>query len=257
MRKHILLRRLIVILCLWIISQAHAVSSSPLFVWNEQSFETKLYLSMEECQQQGHTYYFLLNGFQLNPDQLTMNPEISSISISGETYYFLTAHITDQLPFDPTDDCFLKGHPFHDAQRYSAEDDESGADEHQTIDKNTILCLLGRINKGFLFRDQYGIGLTTGEIVSDSHPPAIINMVSEEKAVEIAAEALQRKYPDFNQNALHCVVIFNADFNDLRSSYYIVTFCPGEDSRINYYSVYLNALDGTIEECYFNEQSFG
>ena len=245
MRKRILLRSLFVILCLCIISQAQTVSSTPLYIWNEQSFETKLYLSMEECRQQGHTYYFLLNGFQLNPDQLTMNPEISSISISGETYYFLTAHITDQLPFDPTDDCFLKGHPFHDTQRYSAEDDESGVDEHQTIDKNTILCLLGRINKGFLFRDQYGIGLTTGE------------MVSEEKAVEIAAEALQRKFPNLNQNALHCVVIFNANFNDLRSSYYIVTFCPGEDSRINYYSVYLNALDGTIEECYFNEQSFG
>ena len=115
-----------------------------------------------------------------------------------------------------------------------------------------------KIEQGFLFRDQEGLGITTADVVS-SHGihPQIRNMLSEENAIETAAESLQNKYSAFDRSALHFVIIFIPTFHNPEQSYYIVIFYPGEDSRINYYSVYLNAIDGTIERCEFSEQSFG
>ena len=258
MNKQISMVIILNVLLFCSINSAQADQSDALYIWNADSICIRLYESVEACVNNELTTYYLLNGFQLDLDRLNMGAEISSIVFLKKPYYFKTETISNKLPFVICENCFFIGHPLHDTPRYSIDDASSPIIDNQMIIKDTNLCILGRREQGFLFCDQNGIGITTADVVSSAGiHPQIRNMLSEENAIEIAAESLQKKYSTFDLSALHSVVMFNPEYLNPEQSYYIVVFYPGEDSRINYYSVYMNAIDGTIERCEFCEQSFG
>lgn len=249
----------IIINLLCLLCPVHAADPSYLYIWDADWIGTKLYLSPESYMKDEETPYYLLNGYLIDTDHLQIGQDISMIRFYDINYYFCTKKITSHLPVsDDVNWCF-KGILVSDSLRTPINYNPDHGDDKQLLPAKTKLEVLGHIKRGYIIRDPYGIGFVGGtSIMTDSGAEdAIFNMLSVKNTIKIAKEALEHEFPSIEFDAFNSSINFVPDFYYPEDSYFLVLFYPGEDSSINCYYVYLNALDGTIIDCYFAEQTHG
>lgn len=218
--------------------------SSLLYLWDDFSLSTRLYISKEDCKNNEESEYYLLNGCPLDIGEVDIQPDISSIFIDGTHYYFHTANIVDTIPFSSERDYFIKSTVIEEIPiSYLSAEAEP---KEININKGSIIEIIGRIHYSYIIRfDQKAGIIKIAPFSLERIRTPLYGMIKKEEAIQRAVNALSAEYLDFSSEALILESTYVTDMYSPEDSYYIVLAYP-VDMWHNVYMVSVCSFSGEI-----------